>query len=145
MDKGEFVKKMAQMLEDVKNGILATAGTDGFPSMRWMTPTLIRGQEGSLFAVTASSFPKIQAFEAQNKVSWLFTSNRTGEILSLRGHIKPVDDPRFKSEILEELSRSLENFWKLNEDPSNLVCLQTHLISGEYFNPKAGTKVQVTF
>lgn len=145
MDKVDFVKKLQQMLEDVKNGILGTTEEEGFPAMRWMTPTMIQGHGSCLYAVTASTFPKVKALQTHDKVSWLFTSNKTGEVLSLRGKLKIVDEPRFKSEIMEELGRSLETFWKLNNDPSTLVCLETSLVSGEYFNPKVGDKVRVTF
>ncbi len=61
--------------------------------------------------------------------------------LSRKDH--PHRGPRFKSELLEEIGRGLETFWRLNDDPSDLVCLETKLISGEYFNPKTAEKVQI--
>lgn len=144
MDKNALNEKLRQLLEEEPNAILATLGSDGWPVQRWMTPTVLQGQAGSLYAVTASSFPKIHQIESQNKVSWLFTSPRSREVLSVRGRITIIDNPRFKAEILEELGRKLGVFWKLNDDPSNLVVLETAIVSAEHFDPRSGRKTQYT-
>lgn len=145
MDKKEFLDKFSQLVEDSHVGILATVTGEGFPSMRYMTPILINGRPDAIYAVTSSTFQKVNDLNRSPKVSWLFTNNKTREIFSFRGHLNIIDAPRFKSEILEELGQSLETFWKLAEDPSELVCLETTLISGEYFNPKSAEKFQVKF
>ncbi|NNM68303.1 MAG: pyridoxamine 5'-phosphate oxidase family protein [Spirochaetales bacterium] len=145
MNKKEFLEKFNQLLEEGQSGILATINPDGYPSQRYMTPTVIPGKPGLLYAVTARNFAKIGDIDKNPRVSWLFTSHKTREIFSLRGQMRLIDDPRFKSEILEELGKGLETFWKLNDDPSLLVCLETILESAEYFNPKTAEKYQISF
>ena len=145
MTAHEFMEKFRLMLEDTQSGILATTDPEGYPNLRYMTPTLVPGKDGLLYAVTAQHFPKVTDIAKNSRVSWLFTSARTREVYSLRGLIRLIDNPRFKSEILEQLGKGLETFWKLNEDPSLLVCLETVLESAEYFNPKTAEKSQVSF
>jgi len=108
-----------------------------------MTPAMVKGRDDALYAVTAASFPKVRDLAAQPLVSWMLTSSKTREIFSFRGKITLVEDPRFKSELLEEIGRGLETFWRLNDDPSDLVVLETRLTSGEYFNPKTADKLQI--
>jgi len=145
MTTDELLHKFQQALEDSPMALLATVTADGFPAMRYMTPATIPGRVGYLYAITAAAFPKVNDLRQQSKVSWLLTSAKTREIFSFRGKIALVEDPRFKSELLEELGRGLETFWKLNDDPSDLIVLETQLISGEYFNPKTAEKFQASF
>jgi pyridoxamine 5'-phosphate oxidase len=140
MTADELLSKFATILEESPMAILATVTADGFPAMRYMTPAMIPGRKKQLYAVTAAAFPKVADLGAHPQVSWLLTSPKTREIFSFRGRITLVEDPRFKSELLEELGRGLETFWKLNDDPSDLIVLETELLSGEYFNPKTADK-----
>jgi len=144
MTKDEFLKKLRAVLDESPQALLATVTEEGYPAMRYMTPAMVRNNDHCLYAVTAASFPKVQDLATRPLVSWMVTNPKTREILSLRGKIHLVEDPRFKSELLEEIGRGLETFWRLNDDPSDLVCLETRLVSGEYFNPKTAEKVQIT-
>jgi len=143
MTNEELLKKFRQTLEETPQAILATTTPDGYPAMRYMTPTMVRGRDNAIYAVTAASFPKVKDLAVHPKVSWMLTSPKTREIFTFRGEIRLVDDPRFKAELLEEIGRGLETFWRLNDDPSDLVVLETHLESGEYFNPKTGDKAHI--
>jgi len=143
MTREELLRKFRQVLDENPQAVLATVTEDGYPAMRYMTPAMVKGNDGALYAVTAASFPKVKDLAAHPRVSWMLTSAKTREIFSFRGTIRLVEDPRFKSELLEEIGRGLETFWRLNSDPSDLVCLETVLESGEYFNPKTAEKAQV--
>jgi len=143
MTKEELLKKFRLVLEESPQAILATVTEDGYPAMRYMTPAMVRGRDDALYAVTAASFPKVRDLATHPQVSWMLTSPKTREIFSFRGKITLVEDPRFKSELLEEIGRGLETFWRLNSDPSDLVVLETRLVSGEFFNPKTAEKVQI--
>jgi len=145
LNKDEFLKKFRQVLEDSPQAILATVTPEGFPAMRYMTPSMVKGRDDALYAVTAASFPKVKDLATHPQVSWMLTSPKTREIYSFRGRITLVEDPRFKSELLEEIGRGLETFWRLNDDPSDLVILETRLESGESFNPKTADKAQIRF
>ena len=144
MTKDELLKKFRQVLEETPHALLATVTAEGFPAMRHMTPAMVKGNDTCLYSVTAASFPKVKDLAANPLVSWMLTSPKTREVFSFRGKIALVEDPRFKSELLEEIGRGLETFWRLNDDPSDLVCLETRLTSGEYFNPKTAEKVPIT-
>ncbi len=143
MTKQELLKRFRQVLEESPQALLATVTDEGYPAMRYMTPAMVQGNDEALYAVTAASFPKVKDLAAHAQVSWMLTSPKTREIFSFRGKIRLVEDPRFKSELLEEIGQGLETFWRLNDDPSDLVCLETRLVSGEYFNPKTAEKVQI--
>jgi len=144
MTKEELLKKFRAVLEESPQALLATVTAEGYPAMRYMTPAMVKGNDSCLYAVTAASFPKVRDLAGNSLVSWMLTSPKTREIFSFRGKIVLIEDPRFKSELLEEIGRGLETFWRLNEDSSDLVCLETRLVSGEYFNPKTAEKVQIT-
>jgi len=143
MTKEELMKKFRQVLEESPQALLATVTSEGYPAMRYMSPAMVKGNDNALYAVTAASFPKVKDLSSNPLVSWMLVSPKTREIFSFRGRITLIEDPRFKSELLEEIGRGLETFWRLNDDASDLVCLETRLVSGEYFNPKTAEKVQV--
>lgn len=133
-------------MEDAQNGILATQGSDGFPHMRWMTPILKGGTEDPyLCAVTSSHFPKVAELTTRSQISWLFTSPKTREVVSLFGTVQVNQNSRYVSEMMEEMGRKLAVFWKVNDDPSSLVSLETGLVSGEYFDPRTGEKHKIKF
>ena len=144
MTKDELLQKFRQVLDESPQALLATVTAEGYPAMRYMTPAMVKGRDTALYAVTAASFPKVKDLATNPLVSWMLTSPKTREIFSFRGKITLIEDPRFKSELLEEIGRGLETFWRLNDDSSDLVCLETRLVSGEYFNPKTAEKVQIT-
>jgi general stress protein 26 len=145
MTREELLKRFRQVLEESPQAVLATVTSEGYPAMRHMTPAMVKGDDRDLYAVTAATFPKVKDLASNPLVSWMLTSPKTREIFSFRGKITLIEDPRFKSELLEEIGRGLETFWRLNDDASDLVCLETRLISGEYFNPKTAEKVQITW
>lgn len=146
MDRKQFVEKLGLIMEEAQNGLLATVGTDGYPHMRWMTPMLKGGFEDPyLCAVTSNHFPKVADLNKKSQVSWLFTSPKTKEVVSLFGTIQVNENPRYVSEMMEEMGRRLAVFWKVNDDPSSLVTLETGLVSGEYFDPRSGEKHKIQF
>lgn len=140
MTKQELLTRFSRHLEEFPAGILASAEPGGFPSLRFMTAHLTPGKSGSLCSLTAKTFPKTAGLTAHPLVSWLFTDPQRTEIFSLRGQVAVNENPRFKAELLESLGKNLEYFWRLNGDPSDLICLETVLISGEYFRPAEGLK-----
>lgn len=140
MTKQELLTRFSRLLEDHPVGILALADPGGYPSLRYMTAHQTPGNRASLCSLTAKTFPKTAGVTVNPRVSWLFTDPGRTEIFSLRGQIAVNENPRFKAELLESLGKNLETFWKLNSDPSDLVCLETLVVSGEYFRPGDGFK-----
>src|SRR5271165_6796669 len=101
MTKEELLKKFRQVLEESPQALLATVTDDGYPAMRYMTPAMVKGNDEALYSVTAASFPKVKDLASHSLVSWMLTSPKTKEIFSFRGKITLIEDPRFKSELLE--------------------------------------------
>jgi len=146
VDRAKFIEKLGILMEDAQNGILATKGGDGYPHMRWMTPILKGGLEDPfLCAITSANFPKMAELSGKSQISWLFTSPKTREVISLFGVVQVNSNPRYVSEMMEEMGRKLAVFWKVNDDPSSLVCLETGLVSGEHFDPRTGEKSKIKF
>ena len=52
------MQEMENLLESSRSAILATVGKEENPTMRWMTPTTVRGRTGALYAVTSRNFAK---------------------------------------------------------------------------------------
>lgn len=141
MNESEFLGRVRGIIDESGRALLATVNAEGFPTMRWMNPAYIPTRLRWLYCTTSRQFPKVNHVKAHPKVSWLLTEPRTGELFSLRGLMQVVDHPRFSAELLEELGRRLETFWKLRPDSADIVVLETELLSGEYFDPRSGNKL----
>jgi len=143
MDAKEFLDRLDRVLDEVKVGVMATEGGDGWPHLRWMTPVILRGNSKALYAVTSASFPKIQEIQKDHKVTWMFSSRESHQVLELRGQVNVLDNPRLKSTIMEAVGTNLATFWKMSEDPSDLVCLETLFERGEYLDSSTGQRASV--
>ena len=42
MDRRKMIGEIGRIVDEVKTALLATAGRDGKPSVRWVTPALVR-------------------------------------------------------------------------------------------------------
>jgi pyridoxamine 5'-phosphate oxidase len=145
MDQHEIMYKVEQLLEDSKTGVLATIATDGKPRMRWMTPTILKGRPGVLFAVTSPDFTKIVQLESHPDVEWMIQTRSLNQVVNLRGKINVIDNPSLKSEVMEHLARKLTVFWKVNTEKTDFIVLETVLSEATYFQPMKGTKEHVRF
>ena len=145
MDKKEFTTIVESIIEEAKTAILATADGDGRPQMRWMTPVVLRDRPGAIYAVTSPAFRKSMHLEANPKAQWMFQTRLLDRIATVDGLVNVVDNSAMKAEVLEEIGRRLTVFWKVNEDPSKLVVLETIIQEASYFEPMAGRRQTVDF
>jgi pyridoxamine 5'-phosphate oxidase len=145
MDRHELMYKVEQLLEDSKTGVLATLAEDGAPRMRWMTPTVLKGRTGTLFAVTSPDFAKVLQLSAHPEVEWMIQTRSLTQVASLRGKINVLDNPSIKAEVMESLAKRLTVFWKVNTEKTDFVVLETIISEATYFEPMKGRKETIRF
>jgi pyridoxamine 5'-phosphate oxidase len=140
MDRRSVLDVLERVLDASKVALLATVGEDGRPNVRWMTPTLVRGRERAVYAVTSPNFAKARQVAANPNVEWMVQTKSLDEIINVRGEMMIVDNPAAKAEVLEAIGGRLGTFWKLNRDESSLVVLETRIDSIVHFNPLTGER-----
>lgn len=112
--------------------------------MRWMTPAVVRGRDGFLYAVTSPDFEKAREVEANAQVEWMIQSKSLNEIIQVSGSMAIIDNPSAKAEVLEAIGGHLGTFWKLNPDESKMVVLETAIEQIKQTKPVSGEKNVVT-
>ena len=145
MNQNEMMYKVEQILEDARAAILATIDEQGNPRMRWMTPALVRGRSGALFAVTSPDFHKVVELNAHADVQWMIQTRSLDQVVNLKGKINVIDNPSIRSEVMEHLARQLTVFWRVNTENTAFIVLETIIEEATYFRPMKGLKETVTF
>ncbi|MBP7495513.1 MAG: pyridoxamine 5'-phosphate oxidase family protein [Spirochaetales bacterium] len=131
----EMLRKLDSILENSRVGILTTVDENGYPKSRWMTPTLVPGREGFLYAVTSPAFAKTEEIQKHPQVGWLFQTKALDEVMTIQGKINVIENPALRSEVQEALGRNLTIFWRVNPREKDLVVLETVIEVITYFNP----------
>jgi general stress protein 26 len=144
MDYRSALDVLERVLGDSRVGVLATVRAEGGPAMRWMTPALVRGREGFLYAVTSPEFAKAHQIDANPSVEWMLQTKSLSDVVNVRGEIAIIDNPSAKADVLEALGGRLGTFWKLNPDESSLVVLEMQITSMTHFRPLTGEKSEYT-
>lgn len=144
MTPHEMLAKLDEVLAKAKTGVLATVGKNQQPHMRWMTPAVLKGRPGCLYAVTSPSFAKLLDLRENPKVQWMIQTPSLREICAVDGILTAIDNPALKSEIIEAIGRILFVFWKVNPQ-SEFIVLETRITQATYFCPMKGVKETVTF
>lgn len=145
MEQHELMYTVEQLLEDSKTGVLATIDKDGNPRMRWMTPIILKGRPGALFAVTSPDFEKIVQLATRPEVEWMIQTRTLTQVVNLRGKINVLDNPSIKAEVMEHLAKKLTVFWKVNTEKTDFIVLETVIQEATYFQPMKGQKEIVRF
>lgn len=145
MKKQDFLIELEALIEDAKTAVLASRDAEGLPHMRWMTPALLKDRSAALYAVTSRNFSKIQELNAHPEVEWMLQSKSLDRIINLQGKANIIDNSAMKSEILEEIGSKLGVFWKLNDDPGDLIVIETVFETGQFLLPMKGEKQTVDF
>lgn len=145
MDQHDMMYKVEQLLEDSNTGVLATVDNDGKARMRWMTPTVLKGRPGVLFAVTSPDFAKVVQLASHPDVEWMIQTRSLQQVVNLRGKINVIDNPSLKSEVMEHLAWKLKVFWKVNAEKTDFIVLETVITEATYFQPMKGIKETVRF
>ncbi len=135
MDMRDMFRRLDRILESARVGILTTVDERGYPHSRWMTPGLVPGREGHIYAVTSPSFRKALEAASHPQVGWIFQTRSLDEIITAGGRITIIDNPSLKSEVQEALGTNLSVFWRVNPNEKDLVVLETVVEEMVYFNP----------
>ncbi len=145
MDQVGAIAALERLVETTNIAILANIDQEGRPRMRWMTPALIRGQQGSLYALTSPKFDKTVQLEENDKVEWMLQSKSLDEIMRVRGRIVLLDNPTLKADVTEALGGRLTVFWRVNPEASELIVLETVIDTIVYYKPTSKEKHEIVF
>lgn len=140
MEFSALLDVMERVLDGSHAAVLSTVDSDGHPHSRWMVPAVLRGQPGSLYAITSPKFEKIEQIAAQPRVSWLIQSKALDEIVQVKGKAQVIDNPALKVDVLEALGAHISTFWHVNPDESDLVVVETAIESVTYNRPGKGER-----
>ena len=113
MTKEELLSRLEKILADAHTAVLATTDAQGTPHMRWMTPALIRGRPGAIFAVTSPRFAKAVQIREHPEVAWMFQTAVLNTIINVRGRINLLENPSIRMEVQEALGAQLRTFWNV--------------------------------
>ena len=145
MTKRDFLKILAEIIDNSKIGVLAAVGADNSPSMRWMTPGLLKDREGAIYALTSKSFSKVSQLKKNRNVEWQIQTRALDKIATIKGEMNLIDNSSLKKEVIETIGVRLNVFWKVNNDPSSLIVLETVISEGRLFQPMKGLRDIVSF
>jgi general stress protein 26 len=140
MTRQEILNVLEMILNEAHTAVLGTVGEQGRPHLRWMTPAIIRGRSGAVYAVTSPRFAKVSHLAAHPEVEWLFQTPILDTVVTVRGRINLVENPSLLSEVLEALGPFMRSFWKLRGEDRDLVVLETIIEEAVYYKPMKGLK-----
>lgn len=144
MDKREVLDQFESLLAESKVAVLATVNSEGGPAMRWVTPVLIPGRPGFIYALTSPGFRKVSHIRANPLVEWMVQTSNLNKIVTVKGKAEVLDNPSIKSEVLEAIGPRLQVFWRVNPE-TEFVVLETEILSITYFPAMQKNKVTVDF
>jgi len=145
MEKREILGAIERIIEEAKTAVFATVDAEQRPHTRWMTPALLRGREGAVFAVAYRTSQKVTQVRSNPRVQWIFQSPALDRITVVEGRVNIVDNPSIRSEVLEVVGPRLRAFWKMYGDERDLLVLETVIERAQYYLPMKGIKETVSF
>ena len=143
MTENQLINLIRVLIDDSKTGLLIT-GTESSPDARWMTPSIIDSRPGKLYAVTSKRFAKIGQLEKNPNTTWMLQSRLLDKIAKIKGKTSIIDDASLMQEVLDHVMNRLSVFWKINQDETSLIILETHIESADIFYPLKGEKYKYT-
>ena len=145
MNKTAFISLLGAIIDEAKTAVMATVDEEGRPHMRWMTPTLIPGRPGAIYALTSPEFEKVKHLAGNPHAGWIFQTRLLNRVANVSGPVNVIDNSAMKAEVLERIGRRLNVFWRVNEDPSSFVVLETVIEEAEYFEPMKNVHERISF
>lgn len=135
MNAKEALGAVERVLEKSRIAVLSTVDSDGAPHMRWLTPGIVRGRDGFLYAVTSPQFDWPAHLAKNPRAEWLLQTRAMDQILNIRGTIEVLDNPAVFAEVLEAIGPHLTTFWRVNTDETSLIVLETVIEEMSLFHP----------
>jgi pyridoxamine 5'-phosphate oxidase len=140
MDYAELFRRLERLLEQSRVGVLTTVDEQGFPRSRWMTPVVLRGRPGYLYALTAPDSPKAAQIREHPRIGWFFQSKTLDEICSAHRDARIIEDAQAKAEVQEAIGPNLQIFWRVNPDSRNFAVIETEILEVSSFFPMRGER-----
>ena len=145
MNQRDILDKLGGILDAGNPGVLATIDEDGKPRVRWLTPVILPGHPGAIYALTVPRSPKVAHLRTNPSVEWMFQTPAFSEVLSIRGRIHVVDNPSLRRQVLEALGQRLTALWRLTHDVADLSALETVIEEATCYLPMDGSREVVSF
>ena len=144
MDLQKFISKLAkyrcfQCRDPFQQGMKTVL------PIRWMTPILIRGRKGVIYAVTPQNSRKVQHILHNPDVTWMIQTRSLSQVINIYGKTNVIENPSLKTELLETVGDRLTMFWKINEEIDEFVVLETVIEKASYYEPLKGSSYTIQF
>ena len=75
----------------------------------------------------------------------MFQTRALDTIILVKGRVNVVANPSLRAEVLEAVGPTIRAFWKINEDKSDLLVIETIVESATEYKPMKGTKRHLAF
>lgn len=145
MDTQQLLTIIEAILDISKTAVLITADSQGNPHARWMTPTVLKYRPGAIFAFSVPDTLKLKNIEANPRVEWLLQNPNLTRVINIIGRARVIDNPSFKTELMDILGSSLAVFWKANSGKDDFVIIETVIEEAVYLEPMTGLREAVKF
>jgi len=145
MNTKDVMREIGRIVDGVKTAVFATVDDDGRPSMRWVTPVLLRGRTGALYIVASPNSNKVRHVRKNPDVQWMLQTKPLDTIINIYGKVNVLDNPSIRNEVLEVVGPRLYAFWQVTHDERDLLVLETIIQKAVYYVSMKGAKEAVLF
>lgn len=143
MNKHEFMSMMQHIVDESHAAVLASVDKEGRPHIRWVVPGLLAHNDGAVYTVSVSSYPKIDQLLNNPNAEMMFQTPGLNKIINLRGVVNVLDNPSIRSEVLESLGERLHAFWRTAKPEGELVVLEFVFNEATYYVPMNNSRLTI--
>jgi pyridoxamine 5'-phosphate oxidase len=136
MEYAKVLRRVFELVDESRVGIMTTVDAEGYPCARWMTPAVLTRLSGDLYSVTQRDSAKVARIAANPRVAWTFQTKSLDRIASLQGQARVFEDPGLVAEVIEEIGRYLTVLWRVNPVPGELVVIETMVERASIYLPR---------
>ncbi len=138
MDKHEEIKKLAELIKDVKIAMLSTVDEDGSLRSRPMA-TQQAEFDGDLWFFTDGRSPKIDEVQSEEHVNLSYASPEHSRYVSVSGTARLIRDRAKAKELWNPIYKA---WFPGGLDDPNLALLKVSVQKAEYWDSPSGMVVQ---
>lgn len=140
----EFLSKLTSILDETRVGLMGSVDEKESPHLTWMTPALLKGRPGVIFAVSSPYSYKVMNIKSRPQVEWVFQNRSMDYVLRVKGKANIIDNPALKTEVMETIGSGLNVFWKINNDDTDMVVIETIVEEAFILYPNKGISERVS-
>lgn len=138
MTKSELLDVLDRLLQDSKAAVFATVNTQNNPSVRWVTPGMLKRRPGYLYIVTASNANKVKHIQHHDTCELLLQSADFQIVVALQGKAQVTNDLGLTSDVLECLGKRLYMFWLNKPSDDELVVIEFKIEKASFHKADEG-------